>query len=155
MLVRDGDGRTPTLGGRPLSVASFRQMCGRAGRLGYDKQGEAILMCTGTAAAGGGEGGVMAAQRLMTADMEPLRSGLPAAYGGGLEKLLLELVSCGRLVKEDQVLPFVDCTLMRVQAQDYQEVSQEWGDAIGVAAKTQLNHWHNLHLDKLLWICLN
>ena len=47
--------------------------------------------------------------------------------GGGLEKLLLEMVSCGRLRNESAVMAFVDCTLMRVQ-QDYSNVSEVFID---------------------------
>jgi replicative superfamily II helicase len=36
--------RSPYMGISPLTVANFRQMCGRAGRLGLDDNGEAILM---------------------------------------------------------------------------------------------------------------
>jgi hypothetical protein len=35
--------------------------------------------------------------------------------GGGLEKLLLEMIVCGRLTREDQVLQFISCTLFHVQ----------------------------------------
>lgn len=35
--------------------------------------------------------------------------------GGGLEKLLLEMIICGRLQNESAVMEFIDCTLMRVQ----------------------------------------
>jgi hypothetical protein len=36
--------RTPKMGNDYISVATFRQMCGRAGRMGLDTTGEAILM---------------------------------------------------------------------------------------------------------------
>lgn len=55
------------------------------------------------------------AERLVTADVDPLRSHLHVGAGGGLEKLLLEMISCGRLTNESSVLKFVDCTLMKVQ----------------------------------------
>lgn len=55
------------------------------------------------------------ADHLLTADVDPLRSSLHVGAGGGLEKLLLEMVSCGRLQNESAVLSFIDCTLMRVQ----------------------------------------
>jgi hypothetical protein len=55
------------------------------------------------------------ADHLLTADLDPLLSSLHIGAGGGLEKLLLEMVSCGRLQNESQVMRFIDCTLMRVQ----------------------------------------
>lgn len=36
--------RTPKMGNTFLNVATFRQMCGRAGRMGLDATGEAVLM---------------------------------------------------------------------------------------------------------------
>jgi hypothetical protein len=35
--------------------------------------------------------------------------------GGGLEKLLLEMISCGRLTHESGLVPFIQCTLMSIQ----------------------------------------
>ncbi len=97
------------MGDKFINVATFRQMCGRAGRMGLDKNGEAVLMI------GSGRAERDIAQHLLTADLDPLVSTLHVASGGGLEKLLLEMVSCGRLTREAQVLEFVDCTLMKVQ----------------------------------------
>lgn len=39
--------------------------------------------------------------------------------GGGLEKLLLEMVSCGRLKLQSDVSDFIDCTLMRTQQPEH------------------------------------
>ena len=57
------------------------------------------------------------AETLLTSDLEPLRSSLHNATGGGLEKLLLEMISCGKLTREEEVLRFIGCTLMVVQQQ--------------------------------------
>jgi hypothetical protein len=59
--------------------------------------------------------GVALAKRLIVSDIDPLRSSLHTAYGGGLEKLILELICCGRLQWERDVAEFVRCTLMHVQ----------------------------------------
>ena len=55
------------------------------------------------------------AVHLVTAELDPLMSHLHKAHGGGLEKLILEMISCGRLKIEKEVDAFVDCTLMRTQ----------------------------------------
>lgn len=55
------------------------------------------------------------ADYLMTADLDPLSSSLHIGAGGGLEKLLLEMVSCGRLQNEGEVMRFIACTLMSIQ----------------------------------------
>ncbi len=52
---------------------------------------------------------------LLTAEIEPLRSSLHLGHGGGIEKLLLEMITCGRLTKESNVMEFIQCTLMSTQ----------------------------------------
>jgi hypothetical protein len=130
------------MGDKGLSVATFRQMCGRAGRTGLDVTGEAIVVLEGTlgvpAAAssgsggsGGGGGGAMAAPppvlpirireqrqqlaKLLTSPLDPLQSSLREGYGGGIEKLLLEMIVCRRLTHEAAVLPFMHATLFATQ----------------------------------------
>ena len=102
--------RTPKLGFNYLNVASFRQMCGRAGRTGLDTIGEAVLMV-----AKDDQEEIRNAYRILTSDLEPLQSTLHHASGGGLEKLLLELISCKRLERETEVSKFIECTLMNAQ----------------------------------------
>ena len=98
------------MGRQPLSVAGFRQMCGRAGRLNLDTNGEAFLI-----AQRDNTTDLAFARRLICADIEPLRSALHVGAGGGVEKLLLEMICCGRLRHEDSVEEFIRCTLMWVQ----------------------------------------
>lgn len=54
-----------------LSIAAFRQMCGRAGRLGLDECGEAVLMLPNSSRAM-----KELAVHLVTAPMPPLLSSL-------------------------------------------------------------------------------
>lgn len=69
--------RTPYMGNKDLTVAALRQMCGRAGRLGLDSSGEAVLVVNGTGGIGGGRHGELdLAVRLLIGDMEPLLSAL-------------------------------------------------------------------------------
>eukprot|EP01033_Poteriospumella_lacustris_P006494 gene6494-4673_t len=129
------------MGDKGLSVATFRQMCGRAGRTGLDVTGEAIVVLEGTlgvpagASSGsggsGGGGGAMAAPppvlpirireqrqqlaKLLTSPLDPLQSSLREGYGGGIEKLLLEMIVCRRLTHEAAVLPFMHATLFATQ----------------------------------------
>eukprot|EP01042_Synura_sphagnicola_P010781 gene10781-13811_t len=55
------------MGPKDLNVASFRQMCGRAGRVNLDTEGEAILMISNNARE------KALALRLLTAPMDPLQ----------------------------------------------------------------------------------
>lgn len=180
--------RSLQMGDSYLSVAAFRQMCGRAGRTGLDVHGEAIVMVdnqafgsatsaasatvasafagasfsnTATAssketrsvgaslassyrntagirsyaqaqpAAPIGNSGTLKTsfsalgrskershcEQLLTCDLDPLTSCLHTAHGGGLEKLLLEMIVCRRLTHDHMVLPFVQCTLFAAQQQ--------------------------------------
>lgn len=77
----------------PLSVASFRQMCGRAGRMGLGQSGEAVLVVGDVVSP------ARASERrelvhLVVSEPEPLCSHLHQGKGGGLERLLLDVVAC-------------------------------------------------------------
>eukprot|EP01041_Mallomonas_annulata_P000304 gene304-549_t len=101
--------RSPQMGQDDLSVANFKQMCGRAGRMLLDSQGEAILMIDNNLCQR------RLAVRLCVDPIEPLQSTLHAASGGGFEKLLLEMICCRRLTRRDQVFTFASCSLLSVQ----------------------------------------
>lgn len=85
-------------------------MCGRAGRFGLDLHGEAILVLPNASKAE-----MDVATALFTSPIEPLRSVLHQANGGGIEKLLLELISCGKLQNEAQIHAFMEYSLLKVQ----------------------------------------
>lgn len=65
-----------------LSVASFRQMSGRAGRLGLDDQGEAILMIPSS------EKMKALAEHLVNSPMPALMSSLHVSEQRGTESFL-------------------------------------------------------------------
>jgi replicative superfamily II helicase len=102
--------RSPYMVKNPLSIANFRQMCGRAGRLGLDENGEAILIIRNDSKVDAD-----LALKLMTAPIEPTLSSLNAFNGRGLVKLLLEMICCGRLSHESAVMEFISFTLMNLQ----------------------------------------
>ena len=84
--------RSLKTGTEQLNVSTFRQMCGRAGRLGFDTSGEAVVLV------GASQDEERRVTALMTAEQPPLRSCLHEAAGGGLERLILEhcLYTCRR-----------------------------------------------------------
>jgi len=94
------------IGQSSLSVNAFRQMCGRAGRLGLDASGQAVLMIND------GPAERAAAAALVAKDLDPLASRLHDARGGGLHKLLLEMVCLGRLRRVGDVPAFTQVGLV-------------------------------------------
>eukprot|EP01038_Epipyxis_sp_PR26KG_P006253 gene6253-8612_t len=122
--------RTPRMGDKFLTVASFRQMCGRAGRYGFDNTGEAILMITSSTTE------KEIATHLCTANLDPLISSLNHANGGGIEKLFLEMISCRRLNKIEDVMKFALCTLLAIQ-HDVDKIRRYSEDAISFLVKEQ------------------
>jgi len=101
--------RAPMLGRDELSVASFRQMCGRAGRTNLNTHGEAILMIDDKIS------DKKLALKLIFEEVQPLMSALHCGYGGSLEKLLLEAITCRILKNELEVSKFISCTFICVQ----------------------------------------
>jgi DNA polymerase theta len=108
-------------GGTPLSVASFRQMCGRAGRMGLGQaSGEAVLVVDDVAKNAEERKCLL---HLLSSDVESMRSHLHLGRGGGLEKLFLDTIACCSEEEErlrgesgqEIVTNFVKCTLLYQQ----------------------------------------
>ena len=119
--------RSTSMGKAKLSVASFKQMCGRAGRMNLDSVGDAILMVQESS----GEDKAKAVE-LVCGDVVPLRSQLHLGKGGGLEKLLLETIylsikneNVTQLANSGDIDRFLQCTLLSVQFSDKE--LQGWG----------------------------
>ena len=101
--------RTPQIGADELSTSSFRQMCGRAGRTNLSSSGEAILMIDGKLRQRELCG------RLFHGKIAPLESALQQGHGGGIEKLLLDIIACRKIECESQLESFMKCTLLWTQ----------------------------------------
>ena len=98
------------MGNSLISIASYRQMIGRAGRTNLDASGESYLMMNSQSKLERDH-----AVHIMSSDLEPLNSNLHLGYGGGIEKLLLELMSCDYIQTEDDVNSFISETLFSKQ----------------------------------------
>lgn len=106
---------------RPYTVASYKNMVGRAGRLGFSTTGESYLVANdalGTANAWRG---------YVHGELEPLRSQLIA--DGDPRTLMLRVVALfqgatGESVTEDDVIGFLDSSLAALQARE--GGNQQW-----------------------------
>ena len=106
--------RSPKIANIDLSVSSFRQMCGRAGRKNLDTSGEAILMIQDNMF------DRKLAGHLICGDVSPLKSALNNGQGGGIEKLFLEMISCRKLTCTSQLNSFMKCTLLSLENSEEQ-----------------------------------
>ncbi|KAM7297612.1 DNA polymerase theta [Ixodes scapularis] len=97
--------RTPMFHGAPLDVMAYRQMAGRAGRLGMDTHGESVLVCKTS------ERGL--AERLCGAEPPPIGSSLAGtgAATPALKRALLEVVASGVASSPEELSLYWRCTL--------------------------------------------
>jgi helicase len=104
-------GPTPT----PYTVAEYKNMAGRAGRLGFSEHGESYLIPNDTL------GTASAWHNYVHGQLEPLRSQLVA--DGDPRTLMLRVVAqfqgeSGEAVSEDNVIGFLDSSLAAQQARE-------------------------------------
>lgn len=100
--------RSLKLANKYISVGSYKQMCGRAGRYGQGhngQPGEVVLMPDSQTSET-----TRVMTHLLTAEVNPLVSSLHIGSGGGMEKLLLEMVCCQHIHHEDDVVKFLAST---------------------------------------------
>ena len=110
--------RTPQIAGDDLSISNFRQMCGRAGRTNLNVTGEVILMIDGR------KHHRKLCGELFHGKLAPLESALHHGYGGGIEKLLLDIIACRKIKCESQLESFMKCTLLWTQKSIDNELSK-------------------------------
>lgn len=96
--------RTPMFGGRPMNALTYRQMIGRAGRMGKDVKGESILVCSAANARIG--------QELIGAALKPLQSCLATDNYTHMKRAILEIIAAGVATTRHDLKTFVECTLL-------------------------------------------
>lgn len=107
VVIRDWGRYEPGVGQRPIPVFEYKQFAGRAGRPGYDKEGEAILV-----AKKDGDRDMLF-EHYIRASTEPLRSRL--GEGGALPSHILASVSSGYATTMAGIMDFLSLTFFSMQ----------------------------------------
>ncbi|XP_012529717.2 DNA polymerase theta [Monomorium pharaonis] len=99
--------RSPLFGGSPLNTLTYKQMIGRAGRMGKDNAGESILICKPNER--------NAAASLLSAALNPIESCLNDSML--LIRALLEAVASEVLYTPKDLELYINCTLLSLNEQ--------------------------------------
>ncbi|KYN17239.1 Helicase POLQ-like protein [Trachymyrmex cornetzi] len=99
--------RSPLFGGSPLNTLIYKQMIGRAGRMGKDSAGESILICKPNER--------NAATSLLSAALDPIESCLNDSML--LIRALLEAVASEVLYTYKDLELYINCTLLSLNEQ--------------------------------------
>lgn len=96
--------RTPLFHGKPIDALTYRQMIGRAGRMGKDTAGESILVCQ--------KNDEKIVKKLIGEELKPIESCLEGT--GRLKRAILEIVASGVASTPCDIQLFAQCTLLAV-----------------------------------------
>ncbi|XP_054015016.1 DNA polymerase theta [Hylaeus anthracinus] len=96
--------RSPMFGGKLLDSLTYKQMIGRAGRMGKDTAGESILICKSTEQ--------KAAESLLSATLEPIMSCLEDVEP--LIRALLEAIASEVVYTQSDLELYTKCTLINL-----------------------------------------
>ncbi|XP_024946082.1 DNA polymerase theta isoform X2 [Cephus cinctus] len=100
--------RSPIFNGKPLDTLTYKQMIGRAGRMGKDTAGESILVCKTNEHTAG--------KILLSASLEPIESCLEGS--GPLIRALLEAVASEVAYTAADLNLYTRCTLVNFNQQN-------------------------------------
>ncbi|KAK3917923.1 DNA polymerase theta [Frankliniella fusca] len=97
--------RSPSFQGRPIDVLSYRQMVGRAGRMGVDSAGESIIICQ------------KSEQRIVTSlvcsSLKPIESCLGHGdLSASLKRAVLEVIASKVATTPEDLELYTNCTLL-------------------------------------------
>jgi len=98
--------RSPHLGRDFLTIGKYKQMSGRAGRAGYDDQGESICICKAK--------DEKAVLKLINSEIPPVQSALTESKRG-LRRALLEVIAVQAVQTKADVKRFLESTLLAKQ----------------------------------------
>ncbi|XP_042167173.1 DNA polymerase theta [Oncorhynchus tshawytscha] len=128
--------RTPTFNGRLLDPLTYRQMAGRAGRMGVDTEGESVLVCK--------EAERQKGVCLLQGSLQPISSCLVKREGEGLTtsmlRAILEIIVGGVASSPQDVRLYASCTLLAAGAR-YDTTGGETGGGVREGAIEACVEW--------------
>ncbi|XP_023017282.2 DNA polymerase theta isoform X1 [Leptinotarsa decemlineata] len=112
--------RTANFHGKPIDALTYRQMIGRAGRMGKDTLGESFLICQ--------KNDYKTAKELMSADLRPIESCLEGH--GKLKRAILEVIASGVASTPEDVDLFTKCTLLAIEGDGSEDLNNPIEEAV-------------------------
>ncbi|XP_050296829.1 DNA polymerase theta isoform X2 [Anthonomus grandis grandis] len=119
--------RSPVFCGKPIDLLTYKQMAGRAGRMGKDTMGESILICQ--------QSEQKIAKLLLSGQLPAVQSCLET--GDKLERAILEVIASGVASKPEDVTLFTNCTLLSVINEGNGGLEDPIGEAIEYLKKNE------------------
>ncbi|XP_063824011.1 DNA polymerase theta [Ostrinia nubilalis] len=100
--------RTPVFQRQPINILTYKQMIGRAGRMGKDTKGESILVCT--------EAEKKVGFGLMMGALEPVKSCIESE--DKFMRAVLEMIASQVVCTKDELDLYSKCTLLFTQQEE-------------------------------------
>ncbi|KAE9543083.1 hypothetical protein AGLY_002994 [Aphis glycines] len=99
--------RSPHCHGFPIDILQYRQMIGRAGRMGVDTAGESYLICN--------ENERRMGEEIATQNLPPIKSCLGIGdFSSCLKRALLEVVAGCVVCTTEEAFEYIKCTLLYI-----------------------------------------
>ncbi|XP_045469101.1 DNA polymerase theta [Harmonia axyridis] len=103
--------RSPIFNGRPIDILTYRQMIGRAGRMGIDTEGQSILICQ--------KSDYNTAKFLTQSSLKPVSSCLKDV--SKFKRAILEIIASGVASSPEDLEVFSKSTLISIQEDETSE----------------------------------